>query len=244
MKDVINKLLSLSEEANSKPIIASGPEIHQSTTYAIDYPHLFVLSCIMDRQYDTTKAWEIPCKVCQKYAPSYQLKDLASVSEAEYVEYFVEKKLHRFNEKMAKNFCSAVKRIVDEYKGDASQIWANEPSSAEVIYHFLQFKGVGVKIATMAANILHRDYGVKFSDYHSLDVSADTHVLRVMYRLGLVNDRNSIEQAIYKARDISPDYPGIIDRFCWELGKDGICSEQNPRCSECPMNDVCKKMIK
>ena len=144
---------------------------------------------------------------------------------------------------MAKNFCSAVKRIVKDYDGDASRIWANEPSSAEVIYRFLQFKGVGVKIATMAANILHRDYGVKFSDYHSLDVSADTHVLRVMCRLGLINDRNSIEQAIYKARDISPDYPGIIDRFCWELGKDGICSEQTPRCSECPMNDVCKKVM-
>ena len=73
--------------------------------------------------------------------------------------------LHRYPERMSDNSYEAVRLIADRYSGDASNIWRGEPSSAEVVYRFLQFRGVGPKIATMATDILSRELKVPLSDY-------------------------------------------------------------------------------
>ena len=105
---------------------------------------------------------------------------------------------------------------LDVYK---RQIWSNNPSSAKVVYEFLQFKGSGKKIATMAANILARQFKIPFSDYYSIDISPDVHILRVMRRTGLVDNNADLDSIIYKARELNPEFPGIIDFSCWEIGR-------------------------
>jgi endonuclease-3 len=143
---------------------------------------------------------------------------------------------------MAKVFYSAINRIVSDYDGDASKIWAGSPSSASVVYRFLQFDGVGMKIATMAANILARDYKIPFSDYYSIDISPDVHILRVLRRSGLVDKDANIDSIIYKARELCPEFPGIIDSPCWEIGRTW-CRPQNPNCEECIIRSECSKNI-
>ncbi len=106
--------------------------------------------------------------------------------------------LHRFNDTMAEVFYSAIQDIKVKYNGDASRIWSNNPSSAKVVYEFLQFKGSGKKIATMAANILARQFKIPFSDYYSIDISPDVHILRVMRRTGLVDSNADLDSIIYK----------------------------------------------
>lgn len=58
---------------------------------------------------------------------------------------------------MSENFYEALSLVGESYAGDASNIW-DKPSSAQVVYRFLQFRGIGPKIATMATNILAREY--------------------------------------------------------------------------------------
>ena len=94
------------------------------------------------------------------------------------------------------------KKIEIKYNSDASQIWEGENSSAEIIYRFLCFDGCGIKIASMATNLLYRIFGVKYTDYSALDISPDIHIRRVLYRLGLIEDIEDVESVIYKARSI------------------------------------------
>lgn len=146
--------------------------------------------------------------------------------------------LHRFVNTMADNFYSAVQRIKNDYAGVAALIWKGKPSSSEVVYRFLQFDGVGPKIANMATNILARELKIPFSDYYSIDISSDVHVRRVFSRLGLCNTDVTVEQVIYKARTLYPEFPGIMDFPCWEIGRNW-CKSSSPVCSECYMKDLC-----
>ncbi len=205
-------------------------------------PHAFVIACIVDRQITAERAWLIP----------YKLKERLGSFEIDYLLKLTEKKilnamrkptsLHRFNKTMSTNIYSAIQKIKNEYKGDASKIWKNKPSSALIVYRFLQFKGVGIKIAPMATNILVRNFKIKVSDKYSIDVSPDVQVKRVFKRLNLIDKNATNEEMIYKARSLHPDYPGIFDLSCWEIGREW-CRPKRPICNECFMQDVCPSAI-
>ena len=202
------------------------------------YPHAYVLACLMNRQVDANTAWTLPYKFRQRF-DSFDFEKMAPLSLDDIYDLFRNPApLHRYTEMMAEIFHSGVRHIEDIYDGDASGIWSNNPSSAEVVSRFLQFEGVGPKIATMAANILAREFKVAFSDYYSIDISVDVHIKRVMKRLGLVPNNPTDTQIIYKARAINPEFPGLIDLPCWKIGKEW-CRPTNPKCNECLMNALC-----
>lgn len=206
-----------------------------------NYPHAFVLACCMDRQISSERAWRIPC-VVRGFCKEFSIEALSQFPLEWYKKVFEEQSLHRYNDKMAEVFYSAVLRIKNVYGGDASRIWSDKPSSAAVVYRFLEFDGVGIKIATMAANILCRQYGLPFSDYYSIDISPDVHVLRIFQRAGLVQEGASREAIIYKARELCPEFPGIVDAACWRIGRE-YCHAQNPNCDNCPVGNACPKIL-
>ena len=205
------------------------------------YAHLYVLSCLMDRGIKAEKAWKIPYLI-SKYFNAFDMESLSKLSYEEILDFFLTNKPHRYNEDMAKVFYQGVQKIHSEYNNDIAQIWKNKPSSASVIYKFLQFNGCGIKIATMATNILVREYGVELSDYYSIDISPDVHIKRIMYRLGLISNQEDINLVIYKARELNPEFPGIIDVSCWEIGRN-YCHPTNPDCKNCPLKNSCKYKI-
>jgi hypothetical protein len=203
------------------------------------YPHAYVLACCMDRQMKAEAAWMIPYRVCQVLG-DFSMKTLLSKSAAEYVRFFRKNRLHRFPESMGKVFYEAVQRIHRDYADDASNIWKGKPSSATVVYRFLEFNGLGIKIATMATNILARDFKIRFSDYYSIDVSPDVHVRRVMSRMGLVEKKASNDKIIYKARELCPEFPGIIDYSLWLLGRT-TCKAGSVDCENCLVKKECAR---
>ncbi|MDY6263125.1 MAG: hypothetical protein SPM09_01830 [Fibrobacter sp.] len=203
------------------------------------FPHAYVLACCMDRQMKAEAAWMIPYKIFQIFG-DFSMKTLVSKSASDYEKVFRKYKLHRFPESMGKVFYDAVQRIHKIYADDANNIWKDKPSSATVVYRFLEFNGVGIKIATMATNILARDYKIHFSDYYSIDVSPDVHVRRVMSRMGLVEKKASNDKIIYKARELSPDFPGIIDFSLWLLGRT-TCKAGKADCENCLVKKECSR---
>jgi len=202
------------------------------------YPHAYVLACLMDRQIKAEKAWFIPHRFREKLG-SFEFGVLAALSLDQVLALMSRPEpLHRFPNKMARIFHSAILRIRDQYAGDASRIWRDNPSSATLVRRFLEFEGAGPKIATMAANILVRDLKIPVSDTYSIDISPDVHVRRVFGRLGLARAEASNEELIYTARRLNPTYPGIFDLSVWEIGRDW-CHPQAPECWKCYLERYC-----
>ncbi len=90
----------------------------------------------------------------------------------------------------------------------------------------------------MATNILAREFKVPLADYYSVDVSVDVQVRRVLGRLGLISPEDSVEQVIYRARALHPEYPGLLDFPAWEVGRNW-CKPRNPSCGLCYMRPLC-----
>ncbi|MBS3821951.1 MAG: iron-sulfur cluster loop [Phycisphaerae bacterium] len=202
------------------------------------HPHAYVIACILDRQMKAERVWKIPYLLGQRLG-TFEFDDLRRLRESTIHRAMTKpESLHRFHKGMSHNLKLALDRIHRDYGGDAGKIWADRPSSATVIFRFLQFRGVGQKIATMAANILARDFKVPMSDHYSIDVSVDVQVRRVMTRLGLTEKGASAEQIIYRARSVNPEFPGIIDHALWEIGRTW-CRPKRPECGGCDMRRLC-----
>ncbi len=235
-------LIQHGEELLAKPraLIPFTPE-YKANVLLNDlehYPHAFVVACLMDRQYKAEKCWLIPYRFQQKLH-SFKFARLTSLSLDEVHQLMSQPEaLHRIPKKMAGVFHAAIQRIARQYHGDASNIWKNSPSSATIVKRFLEFEGAGPKIATMAANILVRDFKIPVSDKYSIDVSVDVQVRRAFERLGLIRKDASNEEIIYAARELNPTYPGVIDLALWEIGRDW-CRPQVPLCGKCYLQAYC-----
>lgn len=202
------------------------------------YPHAYVIGCIMDRQMRAEQAWLVPHRFKLRLG-SFEFVDLQALP-LERVRALMSQPepLHRFPEVMAENLHAAVQRIASEYEGDASNIWAGRPSSAALVRRFLEFRGVGPKIATIAANILVREFKILVSDKFSIDISPDVQVRRVFARLGLIAKDASNDELIYRARELNPTYPGVFDLSAWDIGR-RWCKPKAPKCDSCYMRDCC-----
>lgn len=207
-----------------------------------NYPHAFVLACIMDRQIKAEKAWLIPYEISKELGGFEFSKLLLSLDLDKVESIFKRKSLHRFNDIMAHNFYLAILRIHERYDDDASNIWGGNPKSATVIRRFLQFRGVGIKIASMAVNILARDFKIPTADKLCIDISPDVQVRRVFIRLGLIDKNAANDELIYCARELNPEYPGIFDVSAWEIGRNW-CRPRNPNCVECYLEFHCPKIV-
>jgi endonuclease III len=64
------------------------------------------------------------------------------------------------------------------------------------------------------------------------------HIRRVFGRLGLCPTDATPEQVVYKAKALYPEFPGLMDLPCWEIGKKW-CKAGGQQCAACYMNDLC-----
>ena len=168
-----------------------------------DFTHAFVIACVMDRQIKTEKDLLIPYEI-SKEVKGFKLSHLLRINQEDMVEIFKRKSLRRFNEIVGKNFYFAIQKIHNNYHDDASNIWKDNPRSATVVRGFLEFRGIRIKITTMAANTLARDFKIPMKDYINIDISPDVRIKRVFKRLGFISKDASNDKLVYCARELNP----------------------------------------
>lgn len=223
----------------AEPVVFTGIQATDTLLNDLEgHPHAFVIACLMDRQTKAEKAWTVPYELGKRIG-THDIAKWAELSLEDLSRAMKEPTpLHWMHDEMGETIHEAIARIMSAYEGDASLIWRDRPPSAAIVRRFLEFRGAGPKIATMAANILVRDFGIEVSDRYSIDISVDTHVRRVFTRLGLVSPEASDEIIIYRARELHPEYPGIFDLAFWELGR-SVCRPDAPACATCYLSRWC-----
>lgn len=239
---IVDRLVQKGKELLERPATpwewTDNPGANKLIGDLAGHPHAFVLACIMDRQMKTEKAVLVPHLIAEKIG-GFDFPRLEGLRQEDIREMMAgPPPLHRFPDKMSRNFYEAIQLISKTYVGDASRIWADRPSSADVVRRFLEFRGVGPKIATMAANSLVHQFKVPLADYAAIEISADVHVCRVFERLGLVDPPATPERVVITARSLHPEYAGIMDLPAWEIGHQW-CKPETPLCAQCYMSDHC-----
>lgn len=114
------------------------------------------------------------------------------------------------------------KMLVEDYGGEL-------PDSMEEL---LKFPGVGRKIA----NLLIGDI------FHGPGIVADTHCIRICGRFGMYPEEN--KDPLKTERVMSGLVPPEKQSdFCHRIVMFGreYCKAQGPRCSECPLRDLCPR---
>lgn len=201
-------------------------------------PHAFVFACLVDRQVPAERAWMVPFVVRERTG-TFDFEELTDLGERDWVRVLQDPTpAHRFPDRMGVVLHRATVWIAERYDGYAGNIWTDSPPSARLVRRFLEFHGAGPKIATMASNILVRDFRVTVADRRYIDISADVQVTRVMARLGLVREGAGVEEVVYAARELHPEFPGIFDLSLWELGRT-LCRPRSPRCEDCYLRTDC-----
>jgi uncharacterized HhH-GPD family protein len=182
-------------------------------------PFAFLVGVIFDQGIPYERAWAGPLELRHRLG---HLDPERLVADPESVRGAVQQppKLHRFVENVPAWVVLAAKRVLEEYDGDAGQIWGNEPTARDLQQRLIRFNGIGQKKAAMAVEILERDLGVPISEMEGSDIAYDIHVRRVFLRTGFA-DEDSMEHMVDVARTVHPERPGALDDPAWRVGRVG-----------------------
>jgi endonuclease-3 len=205
-------------------------------------PFEFLLSVIFDQKIDADRAWKAPQEL-RKRLGHLDVEKIANMNEEE-LSKIIKKSpaLHIYFNKMAKWIINAAKLLLVKYNGKAENIWANKPSAKELEKRFREFSGISQKKASMAVNILVRDYDIPISgSKEGIDISYDRHIRRVFLRAGLV-EKDEENEIIETARKLNTHYPGELDFPAWKIGRN-FCHPKNPNCNNCPLGEICPKLL-
>lgn len=181
-----------------------------------DDPFAFLIAVICDQGIVAERAWAVPYELKRRlgHLDPYRM---AAEPQAVLAAFTSPPVLHRFVNQVAGWVAAAAGVVAGHYNGDASAIWNDRPSAAELRGRFDAFPGIGQKKAAMAVEILERDLHIPLGDLTGSDIAYDVHVRRVFLRTGLAR-RDDVTAMVAIARALHPERPGELGNPAWDIG--------------------------
>jgi uncharacterized HhH-GPD family protein len=125
------------------------------------YPFAVVSAMMLDQQYAMEHAFRGPWKVLNRFGTL----DPAAIAEAEPEEFAAlcstPPAIHRFPGSMAGRLQELARVVVDEYDGDASRIWSEAVTGAELLKSVQALPGFGKQKAQIFVALLAKQLGVR-----------------------------------------------------------------------------------
>lgn len=191
-------------------------EVYKDAECSLDFstPHQLLVAVQLSAQCTDARVNLVTPALFERYK---SVEDFANADEDELCDLI---KSCGFYRNKGKNIIASSKRILEEFSGEI-------PSDME---NLLKLEGVGRKTANL---ILGDIYGKPA-------LVIDTHAIRLTNRIGLVAEKDPVKIE-FALKKIVPD--NYQSRFCHQLVYHGraICDARTPKCTLCPIADVCKK---
>ncbi|MET3806645.1 putative HhH-GPD family protein [Nakamurella sp. UYEF19] len=123
-------------------------------------PNALLLGMVLDQQIPMEKAFSGPAVLAERMGGL----DVRAIADAE-ADTFKEicsrpPAVHRFPGSMAGRVQSVCQVLVDEYQGDAANIWASVDTGAELLRRIAALPGFGAQKAGIFVALLGKQYGV------------------------------------------------------------------------------------
>lgn len=148
------------------------------------------------------------------------LEDLSKLSEKEIEEIIFPVGFYKNKAKYLKDLPGEVYRL---YGGVIP----------DTIDELVKLPGVGRKTANL----------VLVQGFNKPAICVDVHVHRIMNRLGYIRTKNPLETEFRLRKKLSKKYWIEVNTFFVMLGQ-YICRPISPKCTECPISEKCRKLIK
>lgn len=121
-----------------------------------------VVGLAIYQQIPTEKAFAGPYALKERLGGTLEAASVASMDPEKLETIFKETPaIHRFPANMAKRVQAVSQHIVDEYDGDASQIWGDVKTADELAKRLKAIPGFGDYKARLSIGVLANQFGVK-----------------------------------------------------------------------------------
>ncbi|EES49895.1 endonuclease III [Clostridium botulinum] len=119
----------------------------------------------------------------------------------------------------SKNLILMFRQLKENFNGEVPETMEGITSLA----------GAGRKTANV---VLSNAFGVP-------SIAVDTHVFRVSNRLGIANSENVLEVEMQLQKELPKSEWSLTHHLLIFHGR-RCCTSRNPKCKECPLNNICK----
>lgn len=212
------KQLSKTEAARVFDALAlAWPNAHCELEYST--PFQLVLAVLLSAQATDKSVNKALAPLYKKY-PNFDASDLVKMGEKGFLKWI--RTIGLANAK-SKNAFGMAKMICEVFAGEV-------PRTQEELE---MLPGVGRKTANVVRNVL----------YGHPTMPVDTHVARVAQRIGLSEITSNLKTIEEQVLEKVPQKHAVqAHHYLIFLGR-YMCSARNPRCEECTLTHVCRKIL-
>jgi len=132
-------------------------------------PLALLLGMVLDQQVTMEWAFRGPLELSRRMGGKLNAASIAAMDPDTFVTIFSEKPaLHRYPGSMAKRTQDVCQLIVDEFDGDASQIWDRASDANDLYKRVKQIPGFGEMKAKIFIALLGKQVGLNTADWQSV----------------------------------------------------------------------------
>jgi uncharacterized HhH-GPD family protein len=138
--------------------ITGDPAADQVLT---DDPFALLLGMLLDQQFPMERAFAGPAKILERFG-TLEPAAIAAADPERFAELCATPPaIHRYGRSMAGRAQALAAEVVDRYGGDASRLWTEAPTGADLVARVMALPGFGKQKAQIFTALVAKQLGVR-----------------------------------------------------------------------------------